>query len=567
MIVSILIFLIVLSVLIFVHELGHFLAAKACGIYVDRFSIGMPPRIAGVKVGETDYCIGALPIGGFVKMAGQEDAPLDEAEREATYGHVPEDRWFNKKPVWQRFIVILAGPVMNLLLAVILYGILATVGYPVPEFETVAKVGLVDPDYPAASAPLYLDESGTRLEDYQGEPDARGWQTGDIVVSVNGNPVEGYSDIYINAVLGGSDNTHRVILERPQPDGKPLRYLSFLTPVQREGDENPRYGVGAFVAAKVTELMPGMPSQDAGIAAGDVILAADGVTVSYDTFIKKTAEAPEGQPMHLLVERDGKQLAFDLVPQTVGRFAGITLGARDAETKEAAEGAVPVVGTVDDSTDSGFKLGDRITAVDGKPVTLGELREMERTNPGSIFQVTVERPSVLFGLKQKAATLELELPVEPVRAVGVTMAPIPRMVEKTVPASEIIPEAFRRSYKDLAMTFGTLKALVTGTVSAKALGGPVMIFSVTAQAAEEGITWLLRIMAFISINLAVFNLLPLPVLDGGLLVINAVEGIRRKPLSAKVQERFQQVGLLFIISLMLYVTWNDIGRWITNLTP
>ncbi|MFM1918892.1 MAG: hypothetical protein RLZZ303_526, partial [Candidatus Hydrogenedentota bacterium] len=104
------VFILVLSLLVFVHELGHFLAAKACNIYCDRFSIGMPPRLFGFKWGETDYCIGALPFGGFVKMAGQEDAPLSDEEREATYGHVPSDRWFNNKPVYQRIIVLVAGP-------------------------------------------------------------------------------------------------------------------------------------------------------------------------------------------------------------------------------------------------------------------------------------------------------------------------------------------------------------------------------------------------------------------------------------------------------------------------
>ena len=128
MLIDILIFILVLGVLIFVHELGHFLAAKACNIYVDRFSLGMPPRAFGVKIGETDYCIGALPLGGYVKMAGQEDAPLSDEERDSTYGHVPEHRWFNKKPVWQRCIVIVAGPLMNFVLAIVLYGVVAAVG-------------------------------------------------------------------------------------------------------------------------------------------------------------------------------------------------------------------------------------------------------------------------------------------------------------------------------------------------------------------------------------------------------------------------------------------------------
>src|SRR5690606_25963797 len=126
-----------------------------------RFSVGMPPRVVGFKWGETDYCIGALPIGGFVKMAGQEDAPLSEEEREKDYGGVPPERWFNNKPVWQRIIVILAGPVANLILAVLLFGLLAIVGKQVSESETSARVGFVEADFPAATAKLFaIPEAG-----------------------------------------------------------------------------------------------------------------------------------------------------------------------------------------------------------------------------------------------------------------------------------------------------------------------------------------------------------------------------------------------------------------------
>ena len=173
LLMNVLIFIVVLGVLIFFHEMGHFLAAKACGIYVDRFSLGMPPRVAGVRLGETDYCIGALPIGGYVKMAGQEDAPLSEEEREKDYGHVPPERWYNQKPVWQRMIVIAAGPFMNLVLGILLYGIVAAAGTLVPESEILARIGFVKPDSPAASAPLYRVPSTGDSENLSREPDGQ----------------------------------------------------------------------------------------------------------------------------------------------------------------------------------------------------------------------------------------------------------------------------------------------------------------------------------------------------------------------------------------------------------
>ncbi|MGC9054993.1 MAG: site-2 protease family protein, partial [Candidatus Hydrogenedens sp.] len=155
MLFSILVFIVVLSILIFVHELGHFVSAKLCNIYVDQFSIGMPPRLVGIKIGETDYCIGALPIGGYVKMAGQEDVPLDEKEREETYGHVPQERWFKFRPLWQRYIVIISGPFMNFVLAIIIYIILVSKGTLMPEMEVDSKIGKVEENSPAFHAPLF----------------------------------------------------------------------------------------------------------------------------------------------------------------------------------------------------------------------------------------------------------------------------------------------------------------------------------------------------------------------------------------------------------------------------
>ena len=130
---GIIVFLLVLGLLIFVHELGHFVAAKACGVYCNRFSLGMPPRLIGFKFGETDYCLGALPFGGYVKMAGQEDAPMTEEEREKEYGHIPAHRWLNNRPLWQRVVVFAAGPFMNLVLAVILYAAVAAAGAEGPR--------------------------------------------------------------------------------------------------------------------------------------------------------------------------------------------------------------------------------------------------------------------------------------------------------------------------------------------------------------------------------------------------------------------------------------------------
>lgn len=566
LIIDILIFLAVLSVLIFVHELGHFLAAKACNIYVDRFSIGMPPRLFGVRLGETDYCISALPIGGYVKMAGQEDAPLSEEDREQQYGHVPPDRWFNKKPVWQRFIVAFAGPAMNFVLAIFIYAAMVAIGSDVPESEVTCRIGMVEPESPAATAPLYKEQPGKAFTEYTGQPDATGWRTGDFALAIDGKETHAFSDLAFAAALGGSSNTRYVLMERINPDNSRTRYVSPIVPKIIGDAEIPRFGVTPFETAIVGEVMDGTPAKAAGLQKNDVIVRADGALVDLASFRKKTEEMAEGASVDIEVRRENQPLTLPIVPQTIGRLKGVVYGSAQAKGQEDGA-AAPVVQfvTEDFSKTTGIKRKDIIAKINGQPATVELMEKLEREQPGAELAVDIERPAVMYGLIQKKTTLAAKLPIESVRAVGV------RLTAQTVfhrsPPAQWIPEGFRQSYGALRTTWQTLAALVKRDVSPKELGGPVMIARIVTQAADNGWFWLMKFTAFISVNLCVFNLLPLPVLDGGLIVIHGYEAIRRKPMSEKFLERFQQAGLFLIIALMLFVTWNDVGRWIHDLTP
>jgi regulator of sigma E protease len=563
MIFNIVIFLLVLSLLIFFHEMGHFLAAKACNIFVDRFSIGMPPRIFGIRLGETDYCVGALPIGGYVKMAGQEDAPLSDEEREQEYGHVPPERWFNNRPLWQRYIVVLGGPFMNFVLALLLYGVLTVLGSDVPEMQVSARLGKIEKDSPAQSAPLYREREGASPESYSGNPDSVGWQTGDVVLKIGGREVESYSDIFFAAVIAGEGSPQTVVLERTDSAGDKVRYVSIVEPRVFGEVEHPRFGVGPFASVLVKEVIAGMPAEQTGLKEGDIILRANGNAVDRTTFVELTEQTPEGGTLDLLVERDGQQLDVVIQPQTIGRIKGLRFDSAGPDPAQAP----PLVTYVSPEfeKETGLQRKDVIAKVDGQAVTAKQLRDLELTKPDGRITAEIERPAILFGLIQTASKLTLELPVDAVRAVGVDLGE--KMVHLDVPPSQWVSHAFHRSYEDLRQTIVTLRALVFGSVSPKMLGGPVMIAGAITQAARLGFEWLIGMTALISINLAVFNLLPLPILDGGLVVINTIEAIRRKPLSPKFQERFQQAGLFFIIALMLFVTWNDIGRWLGDLRP
>lgn len=560
------VFLLVLSLLVFVHELGHFLAAKAFNIYCDRFSIGMPPRIFGFQWGETDYCIGALPFGGYVKMAGQEDAPLSDEEREATYGHVPEDRWFNKKPVWQRIIVLLAGPLMNLALAFAIYMFIAANGAEVPASELEARVGMIEPNAPALTAPLWKLEEGQNTTDTSRAPDATGWQTGDLLVTMNGAPVKNVSDVAVNSILKGAGFEHQFLIERTNAEGRTERYISKVVPKKLNEDEDyPRIGIAPFDGALVREILADSPAQAAGLQPDDLILRVNGVPIDRGTFVKHVEETPEGETLTLTIKRGGEVLEKSLTPLTQGRMNGLYVApAYSPITGENADEQPRVDGiTPEFEKQSGLKRKDIILKVEGQPATNKSFYDLVESRAGGTIQLEVERPAVLFGLMRSSSTFTAEVPVASVRAIGVSLG-TPTVFYRAEP-SQIIPEAWKELRQQVGVVTGTLSALFSRHVSPKDLGGPVMIAQITMQAAELGWERLFRTTAFISLNLFILNLLPLPVLDGGQIVLNSIEAIRRKPLSIAFQERLQQVGVLLLIGLMLFVTWNDVNRIITGL--
>ncbi|NIA15999.1 MAG: PDZ domain-containing protein [Nitrospiraceae bacterium] len=558
-----LVFVLVLGLLVFFHEMGHFLAAKACGIYVDRFSLGMPPRVFGKRLGETDYCIGLLPIGGYVKMAGQEDTPLSEEEREATYGHVDDSRWYNNKPVWQRAIVTVAGPLMNLALAILLYGIIAGVGAEVPLSEVDNRIGLIEPGSPASSAPLYPMPADGGAVDGTAEPAAVGWETGDRILSINGETVESIMDVAISAVLSTGEPM-RVVIERTAPDGSKTRYLSLARPEEMAGGDHVRFGVSAFETALLGEIVPDSPAEAIGLQAEDVIVRADGRVVDMRSFRKIVENWPSGKPLAIEIDRDGEMLQFDVTPRIVGRFVDVILAPSAQVQIDDPELAMPVVlaapaALTEDKT---LLAGDVIERIDGQPATMALLDEIENTRAGQVVELQIRRPAVLRGLVRGEETRVASLELTAVGVVGVRFGT--KMVFHRMAALQVVPEAFRLGYQALARTVRTVAMLVTGNLSVRDVGGPVMIYQITTAAAQAGYWWLFRMTAFISANLCVFNLLPLPVLDGGMLLYLGIEGVRGKPIDMRILERVQQVGLVMIVGLLLFVTYNDISRWIST---
>lgn len=342
-------FIFTLGLLVLVHELGHFLVAKLVGIRVERFSIGFPPRLIGKKIGDTDYCISAVPLGGYVKMSGMIDESMDA-------GAIKGEPWeFMSKPVWARFLVIFAGPAFNIILAAILYtSIIFFTGIETTAEPNYAVVGSVIDGAPA---------------------DSIGLQAGDRIVAINGQPVSMWTDLL------------NIVHKMPEQE--------IFVEWQRDG---------APMSAHVTTLKD--PLEEIGL-----------IGIGPVTHVQK-----------------------------VGVFKSISYGALN----------------------------------------------------------TVDKTRLIF------------------------------------------------------KSFGLL---FSGKVAAKdALAGPIKIAEMTGQVAERGFVALLAFAAILSINLGLLNLLPIPVLDGGHLLLLGIEGITRRPISTKIKMAVQQVGMALLLALMVFVIINDFLR-------
>jgi len=349
--ITILATIFVLGLLIFIHEFGHFIFAKLTGMRVERFSLGYPPRLFGKKIGETDYCISATPLGGYCKIAGMVDESMDKD------GGIKGEPWeFQSKPVYARFLVIFAGPFMNFLLAVLIFS---------------------------------------------------------VIVFVKGT-------------------------------GKP----------------NPEPVIG--------QVIEGLPAAEAGIAAGDRIVEIEGIEINNWSDVTNIIHSRPNEPVDLKIERGDEIIDLKVTPS--------------AET----------------SPETGEKIG----------------------MIGITSEIIYEKAGLFGSINQGAA----------------------------------------QAYNLTKLILGALKKVITGEESIKSFGGPIIIAKFAGESARAGAEPLFFFIAFLSINLALLNLLPVPALDGGHIIFLAVEGITRKKISTKVKLVFQQIGMILLLIFIVFIIYNDVLR-------
>jgi regulator of sigma E protease len=438
-------FLIVLGVLVAFHELGHFLAARWVGVRVLKFSLGFGPKIFGRKMGETEYLVSAIPLGGYVKLFGEDETEATTQEDRA--------RSFAHKGLWSKVLIVAAGPGFNFILAYFIFaGWLAT-GAPlfVPTFQDLT------PDIEAMVPGSPADTAGIRV--------------GDRVSRVNGQDISTRNELF-DAVAKSNGQPLTLEIKRGEQT-KTLTVTPTKAPGPQASAQEPGYYLGVEETPPlVTSVVQSSPAAKAGLQAGDHVVSIEGQTIhTWSQMTGIVKENPNHQ-LQLEVLREGHRVSLTVTP--------------------SAEKAT----------------------VNGQSVEVGKIGI---SGPGrSIMRSSTPLLSLYDGLGATWGWTELTV-------IGL--------------------------YK-----------MIVGDISSKNIGGPLTIANISGEAAAQGASSVVFLIAILSINLGVLNLLPIPILDGGHLLFFLIEGILRKPLGERQRELAQQAGLVLLVGVMIFAFWNDLER-------
>ena len=418
--------------MILIHEAGHFWAALSVGIKVETFSIGFGTRLFGFRRGETDFRISAIPFGGYVRMLGEQ--PGDET--------AIDPRSFQAKPRWQRAIVIMAGPLMNVLLSIALITGLYMYGFPKEVASGDAVISSLAANSPAAEA---------------------GLQAGDRIVQIENIENPSWQDVLTQEALSANHALHLLVSRKGQ------RLSLEVTPRM---DAKEGIGVAGWRGdVQVGEVQKGSPAQAAGLQAGDLLTSVN------------------NQPVESI-----------------------------------------------------FTVQQAIIKSGGKPVDLDILR---KSQPGhvSVTPLPNDNPKLPWHIGISFRS--------PVQMVKLGFGPA-------------FVESLRFNRQNATMIFQVLQSIVARRVSPKTLSGPIGIAQMSSEAAQEGPSSFLGLMAIVSLNLAIFNLLPIPILDGGTLLLLAIEMLLQREVSLQVKETVFKLGFVFLMMVVVFVIYNDISRILTK---
>jgi len=533
---TVLAFAVLISVIVFVHELGHLLVGKWLGVKATRFSIGFGPRLWGFQWGETEYRLSLLPFGGYVKFAG--DNPLEEL--------APEDqgRGFLEQPPHRKAAIAVAGPAANFVLAIAILSLL----HAVPQMDIAAMVGSVKPNSPAAQA---------------------GLRYGDRIVAVDGKPIEGFTSLQEMVGSRAGQATRFTIQRGSQTVDTTVVPGSYDESDPIETVKRGRIGIMPAPFAAEIAVASGSPAARAGLRDFDRVVRLGGEPIAnYEQLAERLASLHGPVPIDVLRRNE---VAAPGATLWVEKPVHATLDADgSASGIELAHLTLFFVQPGSAAAESGLQRGDRVVSINGSPVGwwVDDVDKAVKAAGADPFQMTVRRGKelVTVTIRQHMKTARNDAGVRAqIPELGAGPDPAVRSVEPVmVPVHASLGSAFTRSFSEIAsMTRKTvlgLERIVVGRISTEAISGPLTIAQVAGNAAVAGWKTFLWWMVVISLNLGVINLVPIPVLDGFHVLSAAIEGVRRRPLSLRFREVANLVGVALVLALMVLAVRNDAVR-------
>lgn len=495
---TVLIFGIVLGIIVLIHEFGHYIAARLTGVRVEVFSFGFGKRLLGKQIGDTDFRLSLVPLGGYVKMAGEEEWDPDNLK--------PDE--FQAKNRGQKMFILIMGPLMNLLLAFFIFTIINMTGMKVPEYRSLPpEISYVAKGSPAEKA---------------------GILPGDIVKTIDGKSIKDWEDLETTLTSNPDRPLDIAVMRDNQMVKKQIE-------INSDNQYHPGYaGIYWDAPTKVTDVVEDSPAAHAGLKSGDIILEIENEKVhqlNFSSYINNS----QGEALPLHVKRGEDTVDLEVTPKKVFRLESKPLNTREEieEMLDNAERALP------------------------------ELEFQVSTRDGYIIVASSEMKTMEDAQKyQKMSTLKLD--ARPRWIIGINMTAYSPLKVTVYPLFSAMGQSAKDLVKYTVLVFNAFRKMIVGKLSPKNLSGPMEIAEYSRRAMETGAYNFFMLIAFISLQLGIVNLFPIPALDGGHLMIYSIEAVLRKEFSLKVKNALMNIGFFILIALMAFVILNDVAKKLPN---